>query len=194
MRRSRNLEVPSSNPPGARAFFTSSINCRVSLIRSFFIGELLRQTGGGESLDEIRLFLSSSGGLVLALAVGDLKIEESVGNGLNDGRWHTVVLRVGDDTDDVTVSVTHGDASSTATIGQNELGGIVRNLDLRSNNPQLRVGAGLVGCIREGPGVRFTKSSAPVNSVAVAWGRCLLPETCSGRTTNLVLLSCRHQP
>jgi len=48
--------------------------------------------------------------------------------GLNDGRWHTVVLRVGDDSDDVTISVTHGDASSTATIGQNELVATLKTL------------------------------------------------------------------
>ena len=93
-----------------------------------------------------------------------------------------MVLRVAEDSDDLTLSVTHGANSSTATLGQTELGNIVRDLDLRAKNPQLRVGAGLVACIREGPGVRFTKPSAAVNSVAVEWGRCLLEETCSGRT------------
>lgn len=111
------------------------------------------------------------------------RIEEVVGSGLNDAHWHTVLLRVSESSDDLELSVTHGQSSSTATIGQNVLGNIVRDLDLRANNPQLRVGAGIVACVREGPGVRFTKASAPVNSVAVAWGRCLLPETCSGRTT-----------
>ncbi len=101
---------------------------------------------------------------------------------MNDAQWHTVVLRVADDSDDLTLSVSHGANSSSATLGQSELSSIVHDLDLRANNPQLRVGAGLAACIREGPGVRFTKASAPVNSVAVAWGKCLLPETCSGRT------------
>ena len=40
-RQSHNLEVPSLNPPGARAFFSSSINGRVSLIRSLKIGASL---------------------------------------------------------------------------------------------------------------------------------------------------------
>jgi hypothetical protein len=56
-------------------------------------------------------------------------------------------------------------------------------MEFHEIDPQLRVGAGLIGCVREGPGVRFTKASAPVNSVAVTWGRCYLPETCSGRTS-----------
>ena len=98
------------------------------------------------------------------------------------------MLRVADDSDDLTLSVTHGANSSTAQLGQSEIGNIVRDLDLRATNPQLRVGAGLVACIREGPGVRFTKPSAAVNSVAVEWGRCLLGETCSGRTHFIYIL------
>ena len=39
--RPHNLEVPSSNPPGARAFFSSPIDGRVSLIRSLKRGTSL---------------------------------------------------------------------------------------------------------------------------------------------------------
>ena len=130
------------------------------------------------------MYLDVNGALVLSLAVGDQTAEKYIGTELNDGQWHTVILRVGDEHDNVTVSVTHDGDSSSETIDHNDLGVDVHSIDLHSNNPQLRVGAGLVGCIREGPGVRFTKPSVAVNSVAVAWGRCLLPESCSGRTNS----------
>ena len=40
-RRTHNQEVPSSNPPGARVFFSSSINSTVSLIGSLKRGASL---------------------------------------------------------------------------------------------------------------------------------------------------------
>ena len=62
-----------------------------------------------------------------------------------------------------------------------DLGG----LDLTASSPRVVVGSGLVGCIREGPGVRFTKNGTAVTSNDVKWGpgdNCLLPEKCSGGT------------
>jgi hypothetical protein len=67
------------------------------------------------------------------------RIEKTVGGGLSDGQWHTVVVRIGDDRDNVTLSVTHGDDSSSDTIGAEELGDLVRDLDLRSGNPQVKI-------------------------------------------------------
>ena len=85
------------------------------------------------------------------------------------------------------LSVTVGSPSSPPVVasaeGSGDLGDVLRSIDLSQRNPSLRVGAGMVACIREGPGVRFTKAGVEVNSDAVVWssGRCLLPETCSGR-------------
>ena len=61
------------------------------------------------------------------------------------------------------------------------------NLEVTSGgSPELIVGSGLVGCVREGPGVRFTRNDTSlVNSQHVRWGlgdNCLLPNTCSGKT------------
>ena len=64
------------------------------------------------------------------------------------------------------------------------------NLEVTSGgSPELIVGSGLVGCVREGPGVRFTRNDTSlVNSQHVRWGlgdNCLLPNTCSGKTNYL---------
>ena len=58
-----------------------------------------------------------------------------------------------------------------------------RQLQDLSASPQsgLRVGAGMVACVREGPGVRFTKAGVTVDSGAVSWAGCLLPYDCQGR-------------
>ena len=39
----------------------------------------------------------------------------------------------------------------------------------------------MVACVREGPGVRFTKAGVTVDSGAVSWAGCLLPYDCQGR-------------
>ena len=56
--------------------------------RTCVTGELIKQTG--DSLDQMRLILSENGSLVLSLNGGEKSIAVSAGNGLNDGRWHTV--------------------------------------------------------------------------------------------------------
>ena len=86
------------------------------------------------------------------------------GSGLLDGDWHTVKLEVG--ARDLTLSVSmRGGESVTETVADME-----DVLTTFSSSSQLRVGAGLVGCIREGPGVRFTKSGVAVFSDSVIWG------------------------
>ena len=105
--------------------------------------------------------------------------EAIVKAGLLDSKWHTVILKVDSDSSDLTVNVSNGGGSASMS------GQIVRGLNFSSFSPQLRVGAGTVACIREGPGVRFTQSGLEVNSVAVHWiaptETCLLPTTCSGK-------------
>jgi len=61
----------------------------------------------------------------------------------------------------------------------------IRDLNFSSGSSQIRVGGGLIACFREGPGVRFTKPNVTVNSVAVQWGSCLLPEKCEGKISFL---------
>jgi hypothetical protein len=142
-------------------------------------GELLRQTGDG--FDELKLFLDSQGRLILSLVVDDARSEAVVEAGLLDARWHTVLISANEDSNDLTVNVSNGGGSAV-------LDGVkVQRLDLSASSPQVQVGAGMVACIREGPGVRFTRGS--VNSVAVDWlsstETCLLPTTCSGKQTSL---------
>ena len=53
---------------------------------------------------------------------------------------------------------------------------LISSLNLTSS---LRVGSGVVGCIREGPSLRFTKGGID-NQSGVSWGTCLLPDSCQG--------------
>ena len=59
-----------------------------------FSGELVKQTGGSESLDEIRMFLNERGSLVLTLAVGDQKIEQAIASGNEKLNLFSVVLTI----------------------------------------------------------------------------------------------------
>ncbi len=142
--------------------------------RTCLPGELLKQTGDG--LDELKLLLDADGRLVLNVVSGELRSEAIVEARLLDARWHTVFLSVHPQTNDLTVNVSNGGGSAVLN------GSLVSSLDLSTTSPQLRVGAGMVACIREGPGVLFSRRV--VSSSAVTWlssgQTCLLPQTCSG--------------
>ena len=150
--------------------------------RSCAPGELLRQIG--DTKDELKLSLNAQGYLVLRLASSDQDLpaaEAVVKENLLDSRWHTIILSVDSESSDLTVNVSNGGGSANLS------GQVVRGLNFSSLSPQLRVGAGTVACIREGPGVRFTQSGLHVNSNAVHWigpsEVCPLPTTCSGKPT-----------
>ena len=75
--------------------------------------------------------------------------------------------------------------AASENISTQDVSAALRVLDLSKTSPQLSVGAGFIGCVREGPKVRFTKTSISVNSQHVKWGyggNCLLPYTCEGKT------------
>ncbi len=121
---------------------------------------------------------------MLSLVAADGRLDVAAGDGLLDGRWHTVSVRV--EADAVTLSVTPdggADNRSTAMKRESDKSGVAESISLEGTQTyNLRVGAGMVGCIKEGPGVRFTKTGTSVNSFAVRWDSCLLPSSCQGRT------------
>jgi hypothetical protein len=156
--------------------------------RTCAAGELLKQTGN--SLDQLQLRLVAGSGdvasLVLTLSTGDSRIDRVVTGSFLDARWHTVTIDVGADGSRLTLGVTNAAANGAALSDEGsgmtaDAGAVLRRLNLTASAPQLRIGAGLVACVREGPGVRFTKRNVAVHSVAVKWDGCLLPDTCAGK-------------
>lgn len=147
-------------------------------------GELLKQTG--ESLDQLQLRLDPQGRLLLSITAGeDHRLDLGVGQGLLDGQWHSVSVEVNPDGALVLSVTQHGNTQervASASAQAADAAPVLGVLDLGGANPQLRVGAGSVACLREGPGVRFTRPGVAINSVAVRWDGCLLPQTCSGKS------------
>ena len=155
-------------------------------------GQLVTQYGDGA--DSLQVSLGAGGQLVVELRGGNQSRAVSVGSGLSDGGWHTVRLGVAPDTRRLCVGVdTDQECHSPSSSGQVRNGDQdsaldnVRRLDnmaslltsLNFTSP-LRVGSGFVGCIREGPSLRFTKGGIE-NQVGVSWGSCLLPDSCQGK-------------
>lgn len=140
-------------------------------------GELLRQTG--DSNDELKMQLDAQGRLILSVMTDEGRSEAVVEARLLDARWHTVLVTVDEDTNNLTVNVSNGGGLAVLS------GSILRSLRLASSSPQFRIGAGMTACFREGPGVRFTKSDVIVNSDAVKWlssdESCFLPDSCEGK-------------
>ncbi len=154
---------------------------------------MLRRTGA-ESLDQLQLRLTAQGRLLLTATSangngGTARLDAAAGAGLLDGRWHTATVRLesspadpsGGDRVVLRVEPDGAGVSTGDEASRDDPAGLFRRLNLRGS--QLRVGAGLVGCVREGPGVRFTKPGVAVNSFAVRWDACLLPYTCQGKKT-----------
>ena len=149
--------------------------------RTCLPGELLRQTGR-RSLDQLQLRLDPAGRLVLAITAADRRLNLVVSGtksnrNLLDGLWHTAEVKVTTDGSKISLTVTA--SSGEENRQEQELDGLLEVLDLSGS--QLRVGAGMIACIREGPGVRFTRRGTEVSSYAVDWDGCLLPYTCQGK-------------
>ncbi len=143
-------------------------------------GELLKQTGD-ETFDQLKLQVDGLGRLLLSVSSTNGSLRIPAGSELLDGRWHTALIDATDQK--VTLTVTNvGANGSVAREERSDVAGLLAALRLDGGlNPQIRVGAGSMACIREGPGVRFTKRGVAVASVAVKWDGCLLPFTCSGK-------------
>ena len=138
-------------------------------------GELLKQTG--DSLDQLTVSLLRDQGRLHVRVHGDDRIADVLSDGdLLDGLWHAVALEVSADRSGITLEVDGARTESSPADAE-----VIRNLNLSSSSDGLRVGTGMVACVREGPGVRFTKAGVTVNSDAVGWGGCLLPYDCQGR-------------
>ena len=107
--------------------------------------------------------------------------------------WHTVLFQFSPQNDIITINISGtqdmsgfgGVNSDSVNISSQDVSEALKVLDLsRATSPQLHIGAGFIGCIREGPKVRFTKPGVSVNSQHVKWGKggnCLLPNTCTGK-------------
>ena len=161
-------------------------------------GELLKQVG--DNLDVLKVELTNENGGKLHFSMnaqnGDFAITKSLGSNLLDAKWHTVLFQFSPQNDKITINISGTQEGSlggevvnsdSVNISSQEVSDALRVLDLsRATSPQLKVGSGFIGCIREGPKVRFTKAGASVNSKHVKWGKggnCLLPHTCTGKQT-----------
>ena len=149
-----------------------------------------RLLGAGVGESRVRLSLDA-GQLRLEVSRGqNLSRSLGVGADLSDGAWHTVRVGVAVGGTRLCLSVdtdmecdpprpgpsvlnTVEDESLVARL--EDAAPLLASLSL----PGLQVGSGLVGCIREGPGLRFT-TGAITDQTGVTWGSCLLPDTCQG--------------
>ena len=160
-------------------------------------GELLKQNG--DNSDELKLTLTPEEGGKLRFSLtaenGDHRIDESIGTNLLDAKWHTVLFQVSSSNDKITIhlpgtpnisssNVASSSDGASVVISNQEVSDLLNVLDLSRASPQLKVGTGFIGCIREGPKVRFSKLGVSKNSEYVKWGHganCLLPYDCSGK-------------
>ena len=91
-----------------------------------------------------------------------------------------------EETKDLTVSVNVSNGNDGFGSAQAVLNGtVVRSVNFDESLPELHVGGGgLLACLREGPGVRFTGQGGIKSSEAVNWlsegETCLLPGNCEG--------------
>ena len=159
--------------------------------RSCHSGQLVSQ---GDSQTSLRLSLRS-GQLELEVTGGSQTRTELVGESLSDGAWHTVRLAVAPGSGDrICLSVDTDMECEEPSSGPRVMNSLqdsgnlkkidnmrtlLTSLSQGSVSPTVKVGTNLVGCIREGPGLRFT-TGAILESEAVTWGSCLLPESCQG--------------
>ena len=162
-------------------------------------GQLLKQVGNNLDVLKVEIRPDNGGSLQFSLNAqnGDYSITRMIGSSLLDAKWHLVLFQISPQNDKITINISgtpdtsslNGDSSvngDSVTISSQDVSEALSVLDLsRGTSPELRVGAGFVGCIREGPNVRFTKTGVSVISQHVKWGRggtCLLPNTCAGKT------------
>ena len=156
-------------------------------------GELLRQIGESNNLFTVNF--SEAGGVRVILEDGeDQRRVLEAGSNLADGAWHTVRIGVSPGRTSLCLSVDGvgldiecteprtGPAlvtpsSQPALTRLDAVESILAALDFSGASSQLRVGSGLVGCVREGPGLRL---GGVADSSGITWGPCLLPQTCAG--------------
>ena len=167
-------------------------------------GQLLKQVGNNLDVLKVEIKPDNGGSLQFSLNAqnGDYSITRMIGSSLLDAKWHLVLFQISPQNDKITINISgtpdtsslNGDSSvngDSVTISSQDVSEALSVLDLsRGTSPELRVGAGFVGCIREGPRVRFTKTGVSVISQHVKWGRggtCLLPNTCAGRTKKILI-------
>lgn len=146
--------------------------------RSCTTGDLIKQTG--DNLDQLQIRISVTGSIHLIIITRDDRHDQTVGEGLLDGQWHTVTLEIGDQLDSIKLSVSVGEEVMSDVQSDASFGDILRKVDLTSTRQPLRFGTGMIACIREGPGLRFTKPGITITDDAVNWKHCLLPFTCEG--------------
>lgn len=159
-------------------------------------GELLRQIGNSNDL--LTLSLTQTGGVLLTLESGEDRRSLEAGSNLADGTWHTVRLGVSLNLTTVCLSVdgvgpdtectqprtgpTVVTQTSETTVSRLENAEtLLSSLNLSGSSSQVRVGSGLVGCLRQGPGLRFTEGRVTDFS-GVEWAPCVMPDTCAGGT------------
>ena len=203
--RAPSLPRPSSSQSEAlltRGSSSLSLSSRLPLQPGHLLGFSFRSCHSGRLLSQGDLQTSlslslNSGQLELAVTAGGLTRTEQVGSSLSDGAWHTVRLSVAPGSGDrICLSVDtdmecEEPSSGPRVMNSLQDSGNVKKIDnMRSFLTALSyssvpatvsVGGGLVACIREGPGLRFT-TGAILASEAVSWGSCLLPESCQGES------------
>ena len=154
-------------------------------------GQLVTQTQGQNSF---KLSLTAAGQLQLEIQNGNLTRTETVGAGLSEGAWHTVRVGVAVGGARLCFSVDSdiecdppspgpsvlntGDDNNVNVKRMDDMEAILTSLQLSGGQP-LDVGLGVVGCIREGPSLRFTTGNIRTRD-GVTNG-CLLPDSCQGR-------------
>ncbi len=82
---------------------------------------------------------------------------------------------------ETSAAVGGSEATAAALTGRlDNASALVTALEASAATGQLRLGSGLVGCMREGPGVRLSGVGKVSGAAGVEWGSCLLPPSCSG--------------
>jgi len=154
-------------------------------------GQLVKQYG--DITNSFILSLTGSGSVRLEVKSGELSRVEEVGSNLADGEWHTVRVGVAQGRTTLCLSVdteqecypprvgpsviNSGEESNTKRLEGVE--SLLQSLNLTGSSTSLVLGSGLVGCFREGPGVRLTSGQVETH-IGVDWGTCLFPTSCQG--------------
>ena len=163
-------------------------------------GSLVTQHGAGDSVNSVILSLTAAGQLRLEIRHNNVTRSETVGQGLSDGAWHTVRVGVALGSSRVCLSVDTDVECDPPRSGPNVLNtdedqvnvkrmeameSLLTSLNLTGSSTSVArssvvIGSEWVGCIREGPGLRFTTGNIDTSN-GVNWGSCLMPDTCQGR-------------
>ena len=150
-------------------------------------GQLFRQIG--QSNDLLSLSFSEAGGLRLSLESGEERRTLVAGANLADGAWHTVRLGVSANQTAICLGVdgpvewecgSTPESAPSSVSRLEDAASLLTSLQLAGASSQLRVGSGLVGCLSQGPQLRFSAANI-ADSAAVDWSTCAFPESCTGQ-------------